>query len=162
MWLPPRSPGPWSLEHPVSRWGKRGQRGHTCFLGASSRKISLCLHSIRENSHMVYLHARNVGRYSPCMGIHILLTCFWKGSMNVGWTSVTVGFMGRESPERTQPLCSCLYFAWWAAFTDAMPHLLIPLSDFSLIHSLANSFTHFPQALYTNIHSSVHTHPIHL
>lgn len=72
--------------------------------------------------------------------------------------SVTVGLTGRESPERMQSLCSLLYLAWRAGFTDSVPHSLIHLSDFSLIHSFTSSFTHFP--LYTHyIHSSVHTPP---
>ena len=61
---------------------------------------------------------------------------------------------------RAQKGCNLFALAWRAEFTDSVPHSLIHLSDFSLIHSFANSFTHFPHTLYTHyIHSSVHTHP---
>ena len=74
--------------------------------------------------------------------------------------------MGRQSPERTQSLCSCPDLAWWTEFTDSVPHSRIHLNDFSFIHSFANLFTKLfthssiPQALDTHcIHPSVHTHP---
>lgn len=87
-------------------------------------------------SHMVYLHAKNAGRCSPWMGIHIPIDNFplWKGNTNIWWASLSQRASWGGRAQREHSLCSCLYLAW-----HTMPHL----SD-SFIHSFAKPHSFFP------------------
>lgn len=76
---PPKGLGVLSIL-PTDRRREEDKEGHLLFRWLFQENVTSAYIPLVRISHMVYKRARNVGRYSPWMGIHVPLTILFSGS----------------------------------------------------------------------------------
>ena len=59
--------------------GRREERAHLLFRCLFQEIVTSAYILLARISHMVYLHARSVGRYSPWVDTHVTLTTLYSG-----------------------------------------------------------------------------------